>query len=112
MIKFKCSLKKGKQHLKWYATILDITNHQNHIEIMIISQSTASIRLLIGKTLTGHFACFPDLKIGCHLSDYTDVFENTKYLKCVLSMVESITVAYAIRKVAEFYAHLTDGNDY
>jgi hypothetical protein len=108
MIRFKCSFKNGKNTEKWCAIILDIKNYHNHQEVMIIAQSIISIRFLIGQTLTGYFACFPDLKLGCHLSDYRDVFSNTNHLKKILSIKDSVTVANGIRKVAEFYGCLTD----
>ena len=112
MIRFKCSLKNGKNVEKWYATILDIKNYSSHQEIMIIAQSSLSIRILIGQTLTGYFACFPDLKLGCHLSDFRDVFSNTNHLKKILSIADSITVANGIRKVAEFYDCISGKGDF
>jgi hypothetical protein len=102
MIRFKCSLKKGKDVEKWYAAILDIKSYGSHQELMIIAQSNSSIRVMIGQSLTGYFACFPDLKLGCHLAEFTDVFSNLIHLKKILSEEDSVTVAHGIRKVAEF----------
>lgn len=108
MIPFKCSMKKGVYVEKWSAGILDIKSYGSHYEFMIISQSSQSMRVLIGKTLTGYFACFPDLKLGCHLSELKDVFKNSFHLKKILEIQDSITVAQGIRKVAETYDGMVD----
>lgn len=108
MIKFKCTLKKETRIEKWHATILDIQNYSSHKGIMIISRSNMSFRVIVGKTLTGNFACFPDFRLSCHLAELDDVFANTKFLKNILGAEDSVTVAHGIRKVAEFYKNSDD----
>jgi len=102
MIRFRCSLKNKNKVEKWNAAILDLKSYSSHYEFMVITQAGISIRVLIGETLTGYFACFPDIKLGCHLWEFKDVFANNNQLKKILSTIDSITVANAIRKVAEF----------
>ncbi len=110
MIRFKCTMKRGSSVEKWSAGILDVRKYRSHYECMIISQTCGSMRVLVGQTLTGYFACFPDLKLSCHLSELKDVFKNSLYLQKILDIQDSITIAQGIRKVAETYDSGTDND--
>ena len=103
MIDFKCSFTNGSDKTKWSAGLFGINSYSSHFEAVILAQSDNTFRLLVGKTLTGNFVCFPDLKLSCHLGALKDVHINTRFLSHILNVKDSITIANGIRKVAEIY---------
>jgi len=66
---------------------------------MIISRS--SIRIIIGCPTSGNFICIPDYDAGCHLSDPDDIFWNREKLTKALGKVDGITVAFALKHIAD-----------
>ena len=94
-MKFNCFMKNGKEIETWDGTIESYTNYGTHVELYI--QSRSSIRVLVGKTSLGNFACIPDWNAGCHLIELSNQFWNTE--KLITSMgnkVDAITVASAL----------------
>jgi hypothetical protein len=89
--------KCGKK--SWNATITLINSHCSIYEIII--QSHSSIKVILGKTSTGHFACMPDFNAGCHLSQLNDLFRNTERLSISLGRIDGITVATALLFLAD-----------
>lgn len=83
----------------WNGYISNFHNQGVHFEFTI--QSRTSIMIISGKTSRGYFACMPDFNAGCHLADLCDVSWNTEKLTKVLEKVDGITVAYALKSLAE-----------
>lgn len=96
---FECTWKNQSRYERWPATITNMKNYGSHYEFMIISRS--SIRVIIGRSTSGNFACIPDFDVGCHLSDLDDIFWNKEKLTRALGKVDGITVAYALQAIAD-----------
>ena len=96
---FECKWKTQSRYERWPATITYMKNYGSHYEFMIISRS--SIRVIIGRSTSGNFACIPDFDVGCHLSDLDDIFWNKEKLTKALGKVDGITVAYALQAIAD-----------
>ena len=96
---FEC-VNKGKSRTeKWGGDIIAFKDYGSHYEIKIESRS--SILVLIGKTNLGGFACVPDFRTGCHLANPSDLFWNTEQLTRIMGKVDGITVACAIKALAD-----------
>jgi hypothetical protein len=98
-MEFQCILKKGKKTEKWKGRVEIVQYYGGHYELSILSRS--SIRLLIGETSLGNFACIPDWNAGCYLSGYKDIFWNKERLTECLGLVDGVTAAYAISAFAD-----------
>ncbi|TDT51992.1 hypothetical protein [Fonticella tunisiensis] len=61
-----------------------------------------SVLVLFGKTAFGYFACIPDFEAGCHLSHLKDTFWNIEQLVRIIDEVTGITIAEALRAVADY----------
>jgi len=101
MRQFCCSYEwdDGEQQ-KWDGFIRRVTGYGSHYEVLISSRS--SLRVLIGTSSSGLFACLPDYPSGCNLSTLTDLFYNRE--KLILSMgnpVDATTVACALHSLAD-----------
>lgn len=84
----------GKKE-NWPGRIANIFSYGSHFEIFIESRS--SIRLLIGKTCSGFFACAPDFLAGCHLSSLDDIFYNREKLFFAMdNIIDAETVGSAL----------------
>ena len=95
---FECVWKTKNRCERWPATITYMKNYGSHYEFQIVSRS--SIRVIIGRSTSGNFACIPDYDVGCHLSDLCDIFWNSERLTKGLGKVDGITVAYALKAIA------------
>lgn len=89
--------KDGKK--SWAGTVTQLKNYGSHYEFNILSRS--SIRVILGESSSGHFACMPDFNAGCHLARLNDVFWNKERLTSALGKIDGITVAYALCFLAE-----------
>jgi hypothetical protein len=96
---FECIDETNGKSIKWTGRITEFKNYGSHYEIKIVSRS--SILVLFGKTTQGAFACMPDFEAGCHLVDLRDIFWNTERLVKVMGEVDGITVAYALKALAD-----------
>lgn len=94
---FLCShrWKNGKNE-SWSGRIAGICSYGSHYEIFIESRS--GIRVIVGKTCSGFFACLPDFQAGCHLSALDDIFYNRERLsKAMKNVIDAATVASALK---------------
>ena len=100
MIQFPCSYQWGEDDYDdWEGSIEQITDLGGHYEIVISSRSR--IRLLVGRSTTGLFACLPDDDAGCHLSTLADSFYNSERLIYAMeNPVDGITVACALKALS------------
>lgn len=94
-MKFKCKTKEDE----WYGEISKFVEHNSSYEFWIKSRS--SIMVIFGPSSRGGFACFPDFKAGCHLTDLKDNFWNTEQLISVLGEVDGLTVSTALFEIAD-----------
>lgn len=101
MIHFRCSYHWDEDERDdWDGFIKGITSFGNHYEVFITSRS--SIRVLIGKTTSGLFACLPDYQAGCYLSTLDDTFYNSERLIYAMeNPVDGTTVACALKALAK-----------
>lgn len=96
---FQCSYRWEDGKETWPGTIANIISYGSHYEIQI--QSRSSIRVLLGKSSSGLFACMPDFGSGCHLSTLNDTFYNGERLVYALdNAVDGTTVAYALKALS------------
>ena len=91
-MEFKC--KDTYNKTAWSGRITNIVGFGSHIEFVIISRSY--IKVLIGNTSMGGFACMPDYNAGCYIADLSDKFWNTEQLVGVIGDVDGITVGEAL----------------
>lgn len=96
---FECISRRKNGSEKWSGKITAYKNYGTHYEVRIESRSR--ILVLLGKTTQGAFACMPDFGAGCHLANPGDIFWNTEQLVRVLGKIDGITVAYAIKALAD-----------
>ncbi|MGI5912754.1 MAG: hypothetical protein ACOX6E_09325 [Syntrophomonadaceae bacterium] len=83
----------------WTGKVAQIYPYGSHYEIFLHSRS--SIRVLVGKTCSGFFACVPDFRAGCHLSSLDDLFYNReKVLAAIDNVIDASTVAFALKHLA------------
>jgi hypothetical protein len=97
MIQFHCSYcwDDGSNDV-WSGTVDQIIDFGSHYEVFILSRS--SLRVLIGKSSSGLFACLPDFSAGCHLSILKDTFYNSERLiRALDNVVDGKTVACALK---------------
>jgi hypothetical protein len=94
-MRFICKTKEEE----WEGTISNLVKHSNSYEFWIKSRS--SIMVVFGSTSRGGFACIPDFKVGCHLSNLRDKFWNTEQLVGVLGEVDGLTVSTALFKLSD-----------
>jgi hypothetical protein len=94
-MRFKCKTKEEE----WEGTISNLVKHSSSYEFWIKSRS--SIMVVFGPTSRGGFACMPDFKVGCHLTNLKDQFWNTEQLIEVLGKVDGQTVATALFTLAD-----------
>ncbi|TDT51932.1 DUF6618 family protein [Fonticella tunisiensis] len=102
-IPVKCTI-GDKDHCpneSWEARISYIKNYGSHYEMRIQSYY-GSVLVLFGKTAFGYFACIPDYEAGCHLSHLGDIFWNIEQLVRIIDEVTGITIAEALRAVADY----------
>lgn len=101
MRKFCCSYEwDDGERQKWDGFIRRIICYGSHYEVLISSRS--SLRVILGKSSLGLFACVPDYPSGCNLSTLTDLRYNKE--KLILSMgnpVDATTVACALQSLAD-----------
>lgn len=96
---FECIWRMQNKCERWPASITYMKNFGSHYEFMIISRS--SIRIIIGRSTSGNFICIPDYDAGCNLSDLDDIFWNREKLIKALGKVDGITVAFALKHIAD-----------
>jgi len=99
MMNFECIWPHDGETDRWNGRIISIEGHGSHYEIHI--QSRSSLRVIIGQSTAGGFACLPDYRIACHLAHLKDCFWNTEQLISVLGEVDGITVARALYCIAD-----------
>lgn len=96
---FECVNKRKHGSEKWIGKIINLKSYGAHYEIEIESRS--KILVLYGKTTSGAFACMPDFGAGCYIVNPEDEFWNTEQLTRVLGKVDGITVAAALKVLAD-----------
>jgi hypothetical protein len=97
VIQFHCSYQwdDGSKDI-WYGTVNQVINFGSHYEVFILSRS--SLRVLVGQSTSGLFACLPDFSAGCHLSALNDTFYNSeKLIHALGNVVDGMTVACAFK---------------
>jgi len=94
-MKFTCTLKDEE----WKGMVTNFVQHSNIYEFWI--QSRSSIMVVFGTTSRGGFACMPDFRVGCHLTNLRDKFWNTEQLVDVLGEVDGVTVSAALYSLAD-----------
>ena len=97
MIRFHCSYRwdDGSKDI-WHGTVEQIIHFGSHYEIFILSRS--SLRVLVGKSSTGLFACIPDFSVGCYLSSLDDTFYNSeKLIRALDNAVDGTTVSCTLK---------------
>jgi len=99
LIKFECTMKTDKKTENWPGMITNLTKFGSHYELKIESRS--GFIIVIGKTNYGNFVCIPDYDVGCHLSNLKDLFWNSERLRGIMNKIDAITVAHALKAVAE-----------
>jgi hypothetical protein len=102
VIQFHCSYQwdDGSKDI-WYGTVNQVINFGSHYEVFILSRS--SLRVLVGQSTSGLFACLPDFSAGCHLSTLNDTFYNSeKLIHALGNVVDGMTVAYAFKALEPF----------
>ena len=108
MIQFHCSYQwdDGSKDI-WHGTVSQVINFGSHYEIFILSRS--SLRVLVGQSTSGLFACLPDFSAGCHLSALNDTFFNSeKLIHALGNVVDGMTVAYAFKALEPFLNFIND----
>lgn len=100
MMTFRCTYQWDKDERDdWFGTIRSIENYGNHYEVFIVSRS--SLRVIVGKSTSGFFACIPDEQVGCHLSTLDDTFYNSeKLIYALTNPVDGTTVACALHALS------------
>ena len=93
-MRFTCNSKDEE----WEGTVNNLVKHNNSYEFWIESRS--SIMVVFGPTTRGGFACMPDFRVGCHLTNLKDKFWNTEQLVEVLGEVDGVTVSAALYSLA------------
>lgn len=96
---FKCKLSIDEINESWTGVIKQIINYGSHYEVLIDSRS--SIKVIVGATECGNFACMPDFGVGCHLASFKDTFWNEEQLCKTLGTVDGITVSRALYAIAD-----------
>ncbi|HEY6950009.1 MAG TPA: DUF6618 family protein [Nitrososphaeraceae archaeon] len=94
-MRFTCTTKEDE----WEGIVSNLVKHSDSYEFWIKSRS--SIMVIFGATSRGGFACIPDFKVGCHLTDLKDKFWNTEQLVGVLGEVDGLTVSTALFELAD-----------
>ncbi|HHU78933.1 MAG TPA: hypothetical protein GXZ29_08700 [Clostridiales bacterium] len=97
MMQFHCSYQwdDGSSDV-WYGTVDQVVSFGSHYEIFILSRS--SLRVMVGESSSGLFACLPDYGAGCHLSTLDDTFYNSeKLIRALDNAVDGTTIAYALK---------------
>lgn len=94
-MKFIC--KSGQD--AWDGVICNLIKRDNVYEFWIKSRS--SIMVILGPTSRGGFACFPDFKVGCHLTNLKNEYWNTEQLVEILGKVDGLTVSAALTKLSK-----------
>lgn len=103
-ILFQCAADDGNNTSpseSWEGRISYLKCYGSHYE-MLIQSYYGSILVLFGKTAFGYFACIPDFEAGCHISHLKDIFWNTEQLIRIIDEVTGITIAEALRAVADY----------
>lgn len=101
MLDFQCSYHWDDGEIDfWNGQVLNLKSYQSLHEFYI--QSRSGILVLAGRYSNGYFACLPDSKAGCYLSDFDDLFYNQERLAVALNNpVDSATVAYALKALSD-----------
>lgn len=74
----ECFRENGDKSESWQGIILGLGEYKSHCEFGIEARS--GIMLVIGKPISGWFACMPDFGAGCHLAALDDICWNTEQL--------------------------------
>lgn len=100
MIRFRCSYQWDRDERDdWDGVVKQINRFGSHYEIFITSRS--SVRVLIGRSTTGLFACIPDFDAGCHLSSLNDTYYNSERLiRALEDPVDGTTIACALKALS------------
>jgi hypothetical protein len=85
----------------WSGDIAKLINYGSHYEMRI--ESLSDITVLFGRTSLGTFACLPDFHGGCHLVDLSNEMYSTDHLCGPLRRLDAITVAKALKIVADHF---------
>lgn len=102
MIHFHCSYHWDEDDRDdWEGTVKRIYKYGNLYELFITSRS--NIKVLVGKSDSGMFACIPEYDAGCYLSDLNDKFYNSeKLIYAMENPIDGITVACALKSMAGY----------
>lgn len=93
---FSCSFSWEEEIHSWEGAVDQIIPFGSHYEVRLSGPS--GIRLLLGKSTTGLFACIPDFQAGCHLSTLQDEFYNRERLTRALgNPIGGTTIAAALK---------------
>ena len=92
---FRCYLRTENSEQSWNGRIRSLRDYGSHQEIVLSSRS--AVTLIVGAYTHGHFLSVPEYGIGCDLAQYDDVFWNRERLSRLLSLVDAVTIAEALR---------------
>ncbi len=92
---FHCRLRTESSDQSWIGRIRSIRDYGSHREIELSSRS--ALTLIVGAYTHGHFLSVPEYGVGCGLAQYDDVFWNQEQLSRLLSIVDAVTIAEALR---------------
>lgn len=96
---FECTNNVKGKNVTWSGRIESLKCYGNYYEMVI--ESSSRIHVLFGKTELGGFACMPDFGVSCHIADLDSYAWNREELISVLGRVDGITVATALKALAD-----------
>lgn len=98
MMPFRCYYQWDEDERDdWDGFIKEIVHIDGIWEICITGRGS-SIRLMLGKSSFGIFACILDLDAGCYLSSLDDLYSNSdKLIRAMENIVDGTTVACGLK---------------
>lgn len=98
MIPFRCYYQWDEdEEDDWEGYIKEVVNINGIWELCITGRGS-SIRLMIGKSSLGLFACIPDFDAGCYLCSLDDLYSNSdRLIRAMESIVDGTTVACGLK---------------
>ncbi len=98
MISFRCSYQWDEDERDdWDGFVEEIAYDDGVCEVCITGRGSR-IRLMLGKSTLGVFACVPDYDAGCYISSLDDLYSNSdRLIRAMENIVDATTVACGLR---------------
>lgn len=98
---YNCYNSKAKRisEKTWIAEIFNLSINRNHYEMDVTGRGS-NFHIIFGKSQKRGYICIPEWDVGCQLASLEDSFWNKEQLEKQLGTVDAITVATAIKEVA------------